>query len=153
MRAVAAPSSTRSTGSKSVGKDLPLCRFQVCGQAQHRGQLLMGRFLVNKIQGFRHRKMIGCTGRCPPARRQRFSCQTQPALPPPRRTVAPGFVDQSPQSIQRSRQRRRFKRRDVIFSAISRMRSATSPAPLATTFGASFCFRHTATLPNSGSGY
>ncbi len=153
MRAVAAPSSTRSAGSKSVRKDLPLCRFQVCRQAQHRGQILMGRFLVNKIQGFRHRKMSGCTGRCPPARRQRFSCQTQAALPPLRRTVDPGFVDRSPHAIQRSRQRRRFKRRDVIFSAISRMRSATSPAPLATTFGALFCFRHTATLPNSGSGY
>ncbi len=151
--AVAVPSSTRSTGSKSVRQGSPVCRFQVCGQAQHRGQITHGRFLVNKIQGFRHRKMSRLYRRCPPARRQRFSCQTQASTSPPRRTVDPGFVDRSPHVDTATRQRRRFKRRDVIFSANFTMRSATSPAPLATTFGALILFRHTAKPLSSELGY
>ncbi len=148
-----APSSTRSTGSKSVRQGSAIGRFQVCGQAQHRGQITHGSVLVNKIQGFRHRKMSRLYRALPPARRQRFSCQTQASTSATGRTVDPGFVDQSPHVDTALAQRRRFKRRDVIFSANFTNAHATSPAPLATTFGALILFSSSATLPNSGSGY
>ena len=55
-------------------------------------------FLVNKIQGFRHRKMwwVGHQGAVQQPDASVSVARPRPALPPPRRTVDPGFVDQSP---------------------------------------------------------
>ncbi len=95
------------------GKDLPLCGLWA--GAASRPDYCMGRFLVNKIQGFRHRKMSRLYGRCPPARRQRLVARPRPALH--HGVQLPGFVDQSPHVDTALAPAAAFKRRDVIFSA------------------------------------